>query len=47
MRTAIALIGWLAQAAIAETVHGVVIFTRHGDRAFRINTLLHTCGSNY
>ncbi|KAM7208393.1 prostatic acid phosphatase [Naviculisporaceae sp. PSN 640] len=28
----IALVGCLTGAAVAETVHGVVIFTRHGDR---------------
>lgn len=28
----LAIAGWLASTAIAETVHGVVVFTRHGDR---------------
>ncbi|KAK1830196.1 putative lysosomal acid phosphatase [Podospora conica] len=32
MLTATTLLGLLAGTAVAETVHGVVVFTRHGDR---------------
>jgi len=28
----LAIVSWLASTAIAETIHGVVVFTRHGDR---------------
>ncbi|OLN87459.1 Prostatic acid phosphatase [Colletotrichum chlorophyti] len=31
-KTSLAVASWLASTAVAETVHGVVVFSRHGDR---------------